>query len=395
MVFPAANETGGRPSVPFSSAGLPISNLIVFWLALRDGWEWSEIAALYWFQNVLIGSFYFLRLLLLRRFDPSGLRVNRRPIDESGNSQFMVAFFFLVHYGLFHLGYLAFLSESSTARTPVSPGILLGCAACFLFHHLQVFLRQHSADLRSRPNLGRIMFAPYARVAPMHLALFAGFTFSSGENRLMVCMGLKILADLLMHFFEMWSSSPAKALVSEAAPESESPATPAGKGWCAFGFALTLAAAVLLFWAGPKVVWWLWESATQEWVAVPCTVLAPAEAPLEDRGESSRTIKFEYSYGNKTYTSSEPNPRLDSRPGSRKPSAAASPENPDLPEGQVFCYVNPKKPEHAVLAPYPPASQVCGATGLMVLLALFLSAGMIALFSCRGKRVRGGWLASG
>lgn len=385
--FPAAKGTGGRRSVLFSSAGLPISNLIVFWLALRDGWELREIAALYWFQNVLIGSFYFLRLLLLRRFDPSGLLVNRRPIDESGNSQFMVAFFFLVHYGLFHLAYLAFLSERSTARTPVSPGILLGCAACFLFHHLQVFLRQHSADLRSRPNLGRIMFAPYARVVPMHLALFAGFTFSSGENRLMVGMGLKILADLLMHFFEIRSSSPAKASGSEAVPESESPAMPAAKGWCAFGVALALTAAVLLSWVCPKTVRWLWQASAQRWVAVPCTILIPVEAPLENRGESSPPILFEYSFEDQTYTSSEPSPWLNSRPKSRVFSTETPDENPDSLAGPALCYVNPRNPEYAVLAPYPAAAQVVGAAAVTLLPVLILAAGMIALLSCRKLKI--------
>jgi len=162
-----------RPSTTLSTLALLVSNLVAAAFAWLDGWDLAELMPLYWFQSAVIGAFNFLRILSFRRFDPTGLRINRQPIDDSKNSQFKVAFFFLFHYGMFHFGYYAFIAEKFP-NASILPVAAVISAASFLLHHSLAFWQQHKADLHSRPDIGTAMFFPYARILPMHLTPFIG-----------------------------------------------------------------------------------------------------------------------------------------------------------------------------------------------------------------------------
>ena len=57
-----------------------------------------------------------------------------------------------------------------------------------------------AADLESCPNLGTLMFMPYARVIPMHLTIIFGTQIGDGAVWLFVL--LKTGADVVMHKVE-------------------------------------------------------------------------------------------------------------------------------------------------------------------------------------------------
>jgi hypothetical protein len=71
----------------------------------------NDIILLFWIQSVLIGIFNFLDMLTLKNFAGSNLKINGQPVvTGSGTRSGCVAWFFAVHYGIFHLVYFFFLA---------------------------------------------------------------------------------------------------------------------------------------------------------------------------------------------------------------------------------------------------------------------------------------------
>lgn len=179
-----------------SARNLILANAATLGLALGAGWDIGWLMWPYWIQSVVIGYYAWRRMMLLRDFSTAGLTANKRPVPETEEAKRSTATFFLIHYGLFHAGYLAYLLTRHGATTPVEVLVLAACGLSFVFSQRQTWAAQHAADLRGRPNLGTLMFLPYLRVMPMHIGiLFAGIPDSSA----MMMAGfvvLKTLGDL-------------------------------------------------------------------------------------------------------------------------------------------------------------------------------------------------------
>ncbi len=78
--------------------------------------------------------------------------------------------------------------------------IFIGLGVTFWYSHRASHLEHVRADLAGRPNLGTLMFLPYARVIPMHLTIVIGAQIASGALWLFVA--LKTVADVIMHKVE-------------------------------------------------------------------------------------------------------------------------------------------------------------------------------------------------
>jgi len=68
---------------------------------------------------------------LIRHLDTANFQINRRPVEETAASKRKVAFFFLLHYGIFHTVYLAFVVFDSRAGVLGSAASYLLCALVF------------------------------------------------------------------------------------------------------------------------------------------------------------------------------------------------------------------------------------------------------------------------
>ena len=150
-----------RQDLPLLS--LLAANGVTILLALLQDWNLSTVLGVYWFQSVAIGFFTLVRLLAV-------------PAGDGGLSRLpslLLAAFFAVHYGLFHLVYLVFLTgfflAGSVGDVDV-PGITLGCAV-FLVNHLVSFLWYRP---REEAAPAAIFAEPYARILPMHLTIIGG-----------------------------------------------------------------------------------------------------------------------------------------------------------------------------------------------------------------------------
>jgi hypothetical protein len=192
----------------FSAILLIASNLALIGIALHEHWELGSVMLAYWIQSVIIGFFTAVKILSLRQFSTKGVRVNGRPVSESTGTKIALAGFFAVHFGFFHFVYLLFVAGIALSGGSLADdfnGILVASALFFVNHAFSFWYNRHESESAS-PNIGSVVFLPYARIVPMHLTIIFGFGFlgATGFNApvLVFFLLLKTAADLLMHLAE-------------------------------------------------------------------------------------------------------------------------------------------------------------------------------------------------
>jgi hypothetical protein len=182
---------------------LLISNAIAAVLAIALKWPLETLLWPYWIQSVFIGWYSRQRMLALKQFSTQGLKMNGKPVPETPQALRSTANFFAFHYGGFHLGYFAFLAQRSSVLSVWDWAAFAAMALSFATSHRASFRQNLDADLTGRPNLGLLMFLPYARVLPMHVTILVGGTLASDSAiAIVVFSGLKTAADVLMHHVE-------------------------------------------------------------------------------------------------------------------------------------------------------------------------------------------------
>lgn len=180
-----------------SARNLLLSNAATLAAALFFRWDVGWLLWPYWIQSVIVGGYARKRMLELADFSTEGFTSNDRPVPENEAGKRSTALFFTLHYGFFHFAYLIFLCAEHPVVQPRDALILLACGVSFVLSQRQTYAIQHAADLRGRPNLGALMFTPYLRVVPMHLAIIFGSALG-GSGSLLFFAGLKTLSDLLL-----------------------------------------------------------------------------------------------------------------------------------------------------------------------------------------------------
>ena len=186
-----------------STRSLVVVNAATLVVALGLGWPVQALLWPYWIQSVVIGYYSRRRILALGRFSTEGFTVNDRPVSPTPATQRSVANFFALHYGFFHFGYLMFLIQRSGEWRWWDLLGWLALGASFAWNHRLSFQQNVEADRQGSPNIGTLMFLPYARVVPMHFTILLGGTVAgSGPGAVLVFGALKTLADVLMHHIE-------------------------------------------------------------------------------------------------------------------------------------------------------------------------------------------------
>jgi hypothetical protein len=190
-------------SRPGSSAlSLVTANLITIVLALYEGWNLHELMIIYWAQSVIIGYFSILRMLDLKQFSTENFTMNGVRPPETAKTKRSTATFFALHYGGFHAGYLAFL-VAGEQYFQGSWLVLFICAAVFYLNHRYSYFHNKELDENRKPNIGIIMFFPYARIVPMHLTIVIGGAIGpTTTSSLLLFLGMKTVADVIMHKIE-------------------------------------------------------------------------------------------------------------------------------------------------------------------------------------------------
>lgn len=212
----------------FSTWSLIFSNLAVVFFALIDKLSAIDVLWIYWAQSVIIGIFNFIKMLSLKEFSTEGLKQGNKEVLPTKAVKISTALFFLFHYGFFHFIYAMFLGSFSSFG--VSHNINLNInyfyysSIIFFINYLIEFINSFREPEAETPNLGKIMFAPYARIIPMHLTIIlggfiaaAGSAFSADTNLMIIVLfiGIKTIVDLITHSANLFSL--AKVAANESA----------------------------------------------------------------------------------------------------------------------------------------------------------------------------------
>ena len=183
---------------------LLFSNIATIFFAITENWNLSTIMWVYWFQNIIIGFFNFIRILQLKEFSTKEFKVNGQPVQSTRGTKVFIAFFFLFHFGFFHFVYLMFLLTNTFTKmygsipNSVELKYILITALLFFINHLFSYFYNKPRDTKKQ-NIGSLMFYPYARIIPMHLTIIFGSLFGGALPLFLV---LKTFADATMHIVE-------------------------------------------------------------------------------------------------------------------------------------------------------------------------------------------------
>jgi hypothetical protein len=193
-----------------------LANLIPVFGVLYLGWEVSSIIVLYWAENLIIGGFTLLKMLV------TGKR-----------SALLRMLFFCVHYGgfcaihgVFVLELTRFAGQQFTPAADASwPGplallqmfinlvqqvlaaapdaFLWGCLALLLSHGISFLLLFLGQREYRHTTVSELMRAPYRRIVVMHIAVIAGgflvVRLGSPLGLLFALVALKTGMDIMLH----------------------------------------------------------------------------------------------------------------------------------------------------------------------------------------------------
>jgi hypothetical protein len=231
---------GNKPKIKFSelwsqvdftkisTLSLIFSNLLVIFFAVVDDLSANDILWIYWSQSVIIGIFNFIKMITLKNFSTEGFKQGNKQMLPTRATAVSSAIFFLFHYGFFHVIYAVFLGTfatiSHTSTSDSDSKFIFISAAIFFVNYLIEFIYTNKEDELDLPNIGRIMFAPYARIIPMHLTIiFGGFIaaagsfFSANTNLAVITLfiGIKTVVDLITHSLDLKKLKKQTAVVSD------------------------------------------------------------------------------------------------------------------------------------------------------------------------------------
>jgi hypothetical protein len=199
--------------VPPSALVLIAANLVPLVGVVAFDWTVFSVLLLYWCENVVIGAFNVLKILLAQ---PQSLGTNALKV-------FLIPFF-VVHYGMFTLVHGIFVLTLFGPGGRVSPtpaafahavrdaGIWYGVLAVFLSHAFSFALNYLAQGEFRRASPQVLMMQPYARVVVLHVTIlvggFAAKAVGAPALALAVLVTLKTAIDLRAHLAERRKLTP-------------------------------------------------------------------------------------------------------------------------------------------------------------------------------------------
>lgn len=182
---------------------LIISNFFSVVGVLFFGWNASSLIFLYWFENIVIGIYNVLKMLVVK-----GKFINANDGKEYNINKAKIIFipFFCVHYGIFTLGHGTFLFSIFIKDLSFNRFLFISILTLFISHGVSFLTNYIKNKEFERANLGILMFAPYGRVFIMQIVIIftSAIVVTTGVTlpSLLLLILLKTVADLFGHMFE-------------------------------------------------------------------------------------------------------------------------------------------------------------------------------------------------
>ena len=189
-------------SVKTSGVVLVLANLIPLVGVFAWGWSVFDVVLVYWLENLVIGVLNGVKILCLTN-------------EKDGVFQIEKLFFtpfFLVHYGIFSFVHGKFVFSllgegermSHIPQLIASGGLGMAFASLVVSHVFSFFTNFIGGGEYRRNEVSKQMFAPYGRVAVLHIAILFGAFVIQVMNTplflLVLLIGGKIALDLKLHY---------------------------------------------------------------------------------------------------------------------------------------------------------------------------------------------------
>jgi len=195
---------------PLSAFFLVLANTAPLIGVLLHHWTVFAVVLLYWSENVIVGAFNVLRMLIAR--PQQGLAWAAKA--------FMIPFF-CVHYGMFTFVHGVFvflliggqkpqsgfgLSVSTVLAALREQGLAWAVVALIVSHGFSFLHNYVAGGEYLRISLQQLMSQPYGRVVVLHLAVLGGgfliLSVGSPVGALVILIPLKTSLDLRAHLAE-------------------------------------------------------------------------------------------------------------------------------------------------------------------------------------------------
>lgn len=185
------------------------SNLLTLAVAVWQQWPLALLMTPYVLQSIVIGVFAWRRIRRVHdyRMGAIPIRINGRRMTREDWPPSRLAGFFAMHFGIFHLVYLAAVLGMGSV-SGASGLDWLGALALtlpFALSQRAMHEQQLAADRTSMPGTGTLMLQPYLRVVPMHIGIIGGFLLvgigGMAWGVLLFC-GLKTVFDLASYLVD-------------------------------------------------------------------------------------------------------------------------------------------------------------------------------------------------
>lgn len=168
-----------------------LSNALVFFL---PGFSLHDAISLIWIyivQSLLLGLVHFFKLLFYQ-FAPE----TQDGLVSRGGQRF-TAFFFLLHFGFFHVVYILFAGTEG-----VSIPLVMFAGLVYFSGQLLALIREIPRENTGKRKQSVFMMRPYARIIPIHIAVILGSLFgSAGIWLVLIC--LKLIMELLIVWLQL------------------------------------------------------------------------------------------------------------------------------------------------------------------------------------------------
>jgi hypothetical protein len=152
----------------------------------------------YWWQSVIIGAFHFIRILKLRHFHMEGPDESGEIIEPTVDEKIRHAVVFIVIYASMHAFYMSFI-RGLPVEPPAHPYLIPIAIVAFGVNHLFSFLHNIETDARKWRSLPGMVRWAHGRVIPMHAMVMLGAPFTPTRFACVFFLGLKTIADVIMH----------------------------------------------------------------------------------------------------------------------------------------------------------------------------------------------------
>ena len=134
------------------------------------GWRWQEIMFLYWLENISVGAVNIVKMV-------------RAPRSDAEVSKNFFIPFFMMHYGAFTFGHGILLMVVTTLPF-AGPRVSINFSS-ILWPWVVVLVAKVMASIFGKaPNktAGQLLFAPYARIVPLHASLLLGMKIAMEDG---------------------------------------------------------------------------------------------------------------------------------------------------------------------------------------------------------------------